>query len=120
MSDVGYASAAVSVPSFGDSFFIQSLSGLSAVLFAVSVPSFGDSFFISSSPQPVYHFLSNCFRPLIRGFFFYYRIACFVDGISKGGFRPLIRGFFFYNSDYIALQGSMTGFRPLIRGFFFY
>ena len=61
----------VSVPSFGDSFFIprrRSSLQLSAV--RVSVPSFGDSFFICSC---ITHWKKriSCFRPLIRGFFFY-------------------------------------------------
>ena len=86
----------VSVPSFGDSFFIprrRSSLQLSAV--RVSVPSFGDSFFMVCiertsrlimmrfpSPHSGILFLSNStakgyqegetrFRPLIRGFFFY-------------------------------------------------
>ena len=61
----------VSVPSFGDSFFIprrRSSLQLSAV--RVSVPSFGDSFFMKVDVR-IDEITDNGFRPLIRGFFFY-------------------------------------------------
>mgnify|MGYP003167086085 CR=1 FL=1 len=60
----------------------------------VSVPSFGDSFFIKKGSEFVITALDG-FRPLIRGFFFY-RKEKENDSIQKS-FRPLIRGFFFYN-----------------------
>ena len=63
----------------------------------VSVPSFGDSFFINSILQDVWVY-TPCFRPLIRGFFFYYRKMSEKELADYSGFRPLIRGFFFYKS----------------------
>ena len=84
----------VSVPSFGDSFFmvcIERTSRLimmrfpsphSGILFLfvaalaltldakVSVPSFGDSFFMKVDVR-IDEITDNGFRPLIRGFFFY-------------------------------------------------
>ena len=61
----------VSVPSFGDSFFIadggQAVRETDKV---VSVPSFGDSFFIKDNHDNIF-VACGCFRPLIRGFFFY-------------------------------------------------
>mgnify|MGYP003087035097 CR=1 FL=1 len=88
---------AVSVPSFGDSFFISLLptrryrladiefpSPHSGILFLwkslimhicisvkVSVPSFGDSFFIMFNRKLFDKAIDEGFRPLIRGFFFY-------------------------------------------------
>ena len=60
----------VSVPSFGDSFFIYRGWKFYPYRFRVSVPLFGDSFFIVSSVVlPATTFPR--FRPLIRGFFFY-------------------------------------------------
>ena len=62
----------------------------------VSVPSFGDSFFIATPEEAVETANSVRFHPLIRGFFFYPRWTrtTFTTGSSR--FRPLIRGFFFY------------------------
>ena len=60
----------VSVPSFGDSFFIiMNITSIIGKLIAVSVPSFGDSFFIEVIVDD--SSCGDCFRPLIRGFFFY-------------------------------------------------
>ena len=113
-------SSIVSVPSFGDSFFMLLITGRfkpainlfpsphSGILFllygqmggfvsdpeVVSVPSFGDSFFIGHYE---YHkrYRKTGFRPLIRGFFFYlFTFLCFL--YVRTCFRPLIRGFFFY------------------------
>ena len=59
-------------PHSGILFLSKAISGLiMASIFLVSVPSFGDSFFIAHRPmrQLLHHFR---FRPLIRGFFFYY------------------------------------------------
>ena len=72
----------VSVPSFGDSFFISSLSRRHESLEYVSVPSFGDSFFMRLSGVYVPFPLLIRFRPLIRGFFFY-------DGISQADYAEL-------------------------------
>ena len=84
----------VSVPSFGDSFFISAAANKTFYYDLVSVPSFGDSFFI---------------RALFEAF-----------GLGKSSFRPLIRGFFFYLFVRIIIIFSVLSFRPLIRGFFFY
>ena len=60
----------VSVPSFGDSFFMLLTERLLFVPhLVVSVPSFGDSFFIMDFLNLVLVYAG--FRPLIRGFFFY-------------------------------------------------
>ena len=90
----GKGTRRVSVPSFGDSFFMSlSLPLLmvrwllfpsphSGILFLfvaalaltldakVSVPSFGDSFFMKVDVR-IDEITDNGFRPLIRGFFFY-------------------------------------------------
>ena len=136
----------VSVPSFGDSFFIprrRSSLQLSAV--RVSVPSFGDSFFISNHQLYTGERYQKGFRPLIRGFFFYEFVFTALDGAVvivsvpsfgdsffmhgksykaqyfKKRFRPLIRGFFFYLPNWLSKHPEMwERFRPLIRGFFFY
>ena len=86
----------VSVPSFGDSFFIM-YRNYDKFPYDdhVSVPSFGDSFFIAERRHMNEEKTINCFRPLIRGFFFY-KVKNYIDYRSLGGFRPLIRGFFFY------------------------
>ena len=39
---------------------------------------------------------------------------------DKGCFRPLIRGFFFYDMRLYNNNSKLGSFRPLIRGFFFY
>ena len=118
-----------------------------AVLFAiiVSVPSFGDSFFMVII-RPAFSRDYSGFRPLIRGFFFYKLISRTIWTPCVRRFRPLIRGFFFYaeekerkrlisaaafpspHSGILFLLDFedtehgilVTGFRPLIRGFFFY
>ena len=60
----------VSVPSFGDSFFIPPVTIRSLFIRTiVSVPSFGDSFFIAAAKSIAEP--TAGFRPLIRGFFFY-------------------------------------------------
>ena len=61
----------------------------------VSVPSFGDSFFILSGKTAFRQNEIDGFRPLIRGFFFYKEIKELIKDVEDG-FRPLIRGFFFY------------------------
>ena len=139
------SAGAVSVPSFGDSFFIYSVTTSKYQnMFYVSVPSFGDSFFISVNILKCGK-IHYCFRPLIRGFFFYDEWREYTTKITDDSFRPLIRGFFFYYSDteknrfngvvvsvpsfgdsfFIMKISSIigklvAGFRPLIRGFFFY
>ena len=72
------AGCKVSVPSFGDSFFILPVLTLhGGDRRRVSVPSFGDSFFMKLYAVCLVVTLS-CFRPLIRGFFFYELHACRV------------------------------------------
>ena len=65
-------------------------------LIIVSVPSFGDSFFIQVELVPYSANSSASFRPLIRGFFFYNARVNYERDIYITRFRPLIRGFFFY------------------------
>ena len=111
----------------------------------VSVPSFGDSFFMWPQRRRSQLERSEGFRPLIRGFFFY--VSYSANSTAKGfqGFRPLIRGFFFYKkmlleTTHVSIHVSVPSFgdsffirmeeicnkdfsdsfRPLIRGFFFY
>ena len=62
----------------------------------VSVPSFGDSFFIDLENGVKAVALGDGFRPLIRGFFFYEFLMKDIEFWGHGSFRPLIRGFFFY------------------------
>ena len=60
------------------------------------------------------------FRPLIRGFFFYYSKHQ-AKGYTHSVSVPFIQGFFFYSgNDLNDLKEIETCFRPLIRGFFFY
>ena len=73
------------------------------VLHNVSVPSFGDSFFMvnKNADKPD----KDCFRPLIRGFFFY-TVVIRPTFSGKYCFRPLIRGFFFYNTAAFMFDGN--------------
>ena len=61
----------VSVPSFGDSFFMSAKHHGDGDN-RVSVPSFGDSFFIINNEDINGVVSPYGFRPLIRGFFFYW------------------------------------------------
>ena len=71
-SSLQLSAVRVSVPSFGDSFFISCCVFIHSMAFIlVSVPSFGDSFFIPIKSKKKYSFPDISFRPLIRGFFFY-------------------------------------------------
>ena len=139
----------VSVPSFGDSFFISEHMLLNVQSFnPVSVPSFGDSFFIFKLVKKGSEFVITArFRPLIRGFFFYsnYFIMLLLEIIMK--FPSPHSGilFLFFYEDAVngievvvfpsphsgilflllqsakrLLPGKVESFRPLIRGFFFY
>ena len=109
----------------------------------VSVPSFGDSFFMTINNEDIHGVVSR-FRPLIRGFFFYPN-ATALTPFSKSLFPsphsgilflcPVINNedlngtvfpsphsgilFLFFISSLVAALIS-SGFRPLIRGFFFY
>ena len=60
----------------------------------VSVPLFGDSFFMVCFFTNANN-CAHCLRPLIRGFFFYSN-DFYMMGEFEISFRPLIRGFFFY------------------------
>ena len=92
-----YTVNVVSVPSFGDSFFIKSYRGIEIPDKPdVSVPSFGDSFFMETVSSWKPSDKLSCFRPLIRGFFFYTAVAMTSHSWNMRSFRPLIRGFFFY------------------------
>ena len=86
----------------------------------VSVPSFGDSFFMYGFPCSAWTSIRFSFRPLIRGFFFYKREHLGDSNYVAFRFRPLIRGFFFYVEMQIGYDIIPVCFRPLIRGFFFY
>ena len=108
----------VSVPSFGDSFFMMFNGNGGNPSIAFPSPHSGILFLWKKSKS--YRIITGSFRPLIRGFFFYcwqgYRNRW--QGIT--GFRPLIRGFFFYYLNYLCIIKDIISFRPLIRGFFFY
>ena len=69
---------------------------IKAIAVVVSVPSFGDSFFIIKGNLIKVPYQGG-FRPLIRGFFFYKKIDAMISPLMAC-FRPLIRGFFFYQS----------------------
>ena len=113
---------------------------------AVSVPSFGDSFFIAVNNFTITSEDGHCFRPLIRGFFFYLPYAenskAEAHVVSVPSFGD---SFFIKGSEFVitALDGAVSvpsfgdsffmaavileesaeekeSFRPLIRGFFFY
>ena len=71
----------VSVPSFGDSFFILNRPTINNEDINVSVPSFGDSFFIALIKR--FRSFSSGFRPLIRGFFFYFNVTDSVTPFSS-------------------------------------
>ena len=110
----------------------------------VSAPSFGDSFFMIFKLRSNRYGVGSCFRPLIRGFFFYAKENNIKDPgtlqpfpsphsgilflcdrgrkfhLIRFRFRPLIRGFFFYPLAWEFMGAVTCGFRPLIRGFFFY
>ena len=85
----------VSVPSFGDSFFMKTLHREAIICFSVSVPSFGDSFFIKGVELGS-RLLTDGFPSPHSGILF---LSFTVDqniGHLSFRFRPLIRGFFFY------------------------
>ena len=110
----------VSVPSFGDSFFIDNrISGYNNT--GVSVPSFGDSFFISNWSKKTTISLLPRFRPLIRGFFFYpYQGGTKVVTLEKVSVPSFGDSFFITEKNRFNGVVGKPCFRPLIRGFFFY
>ncbi len=108
----------VSVPSFGDSFFISSCGDFGERYDVVSVPSFGDSFFIVTEGGS---FILTAFEfPSPHSGILFLYIADKIFNIIENGFRPLIRGFFFYPIAMRVHDKERHSFRPLIRGFFFY
>ena len=93
----------VSVPSFGDSFFIKDMLEDEAISLEKVFPSpYSGILFLSERKVILCYQNSNCFRPLIRGFFFYGYEMYELSG-NRYSFRPLIRGFFFYGGK-ISLQ----------------
>ena len=112
----------VSVPSFGDSFFIwiEAEHNLS-IYNTVSVPSFGDSFFMATHNPTLFNTLLLRFRPLIRGFFFYsIDKVCFTCSYRKVSVPSFGDSFFIERHLSIKRYFMKNSFRPLIRGFFFY
>ena len=111
---------AVSVPSFGDSFFIKTVFAEHARKdWLFPSPHSGILFLLLPENTPK-EIIEMSFRPLIRGFFFY-STRWKLPMKTLASFRPLIRGFFFYDHNTkLNLEESEEGFRPLIRGFFFY
>ena len=87
----------VSVPSFGDSFFILIEEIEIQIGYnIVSVPSFGDSFFISKTAGVLWKLNMREFPSPHSGILF---LSVTEGGsfiLTAFGFRPLIRGFFFY------------------------
>ena len=77
-------------------------------------------FFYSPQMNYIKRRSKKCFRPLIRGFFFYAFWCKAIRNMHGRGFRPLIRGFFFYEENRMFKVENIESFRPLIRGFFFY
>ena len=86
----------------------------------VSVPSFGDSFFISNHQLYTGERYQKGFRPLIRGFFFYEFVITALDGAVVIVSVPSFGDSFFMKVDVRIDEITDNGFRPLIRGFFFY
>ena len=94
----------VSVPSFGDSFFITvSPYGNGVKLEAVSVPSFGDSFFIIDSKSRITE-SHGLFPSPHSGILFLSAVILEESAEEKESFRPLIRGFFFYYIRHFTVQ----------------
>ena len=85
----------VSVPSFGDSFFIA-VCFFKRPQYKVSVPSFGDSFFIRKARLAMANY-NREFPSPHSGILFLWVAQYLCKGrYGAGSFRPLIRGFFFY------------------------
>ena len=97
-SPIAFFMRAVSVPSFGDSFFISDFGSCGTGESALWFPSpHSGILFLSVSEYRTSLNPSSCFRPLIRGFFFYKARVNYERDIYITRFRPLIRGFFFYS-----------------------
>ena len=85
----------------------------------VSVPSFGDSFFIAGNNPDLDNEYDEFPSPH-SGILFLLIVLQKAIRKARHSFRPLIRGFFFYVDGRQVNKGDYGGFRPLIRGFFFY
>ena len=135
----------VSVPSFGDSFFIVDIDKIESISEKELFPSphSGILFLCRStkckqrkrsgfpSPHSGILFLcrsTKCKQRKRSGFPSPHSGILFLCGgydqpqlgFEDTGFRPLIRGFFFYVKNSSLTDAYVGGFRPLIRGFFFY
>ena len=64
-------------------------------------------------------FAKDCFRPLIRGFFFY-ELKSRQQLIVNAFPSPHSGILFLFDKYSHVMAGSTVSFRPLIRGFFFY
>ena len=91
------SSIIVSVPSFGDSFFIDKVTIYPYYRGQVSVPSFGDSFFIAAVILEASAEEKERFPSPHSGILFLSVVDQFFITVDSAGFRPLIRGFFFYD-----------------------
>ena len=89
----------VSVPLFGDSFFMKLFRNkYRQDCHRVSVPLFGDSFFIKDE-RHICPLQLDCFRPLIRGFFFY-RFQLYMQGVYLRQFPSPYSGILFLSCRY--------------------
>ena len=79
------AGKAVSVPSFGDSFFIMKISSIIGKLIA-GFPSPHSGILFLWINMKISSVIGKCFRPLIRGFFFYPHYD--PDTANNGGGFP--------------------------------
>ena len=92
---MGNSKIQVSVPLFGDSFFMGRDENTKLTGHGVSVPSFGDSFFMDFI-ETTSAFGNTRFPSPHSGILFLSAWAGNYCESKGGGFRPLIRGFFFY------------------------
>ena len=135
----------VSVPSFGDSFFIRKEGNFMLPKFKLFPSPHSEILFLFIVSSHSRVFCRNGFRPLIRGFFFYILELVPYAENSKAVSVPSFGEFFFFSTSMeltrvlyrhvsvpsfgdsffmdhntkLNLEES-AGFRPLIRGFFFY
>ena len=133
----------VSVPLFGDSFFIildawlnEAGTGLfpspySGILFLYLEESeeekerkrfpspYSGILFLFGDYSPIAFFIRACFRPLIRGFFFY-KVGIYHGKIQTEFPSPYSGILFLLITLSHHTFSLTTSFRPLIRGFFFY
>ena len=110
----------VSVPSFGDSFFMFEIAPFTISYFFVSVPSFGDSFFILGMRTLLSRMSFGVSVPSF-GDSFFIRPAFSRDYSVTVEFPSPHSGILFlFNLCDNTEEGLLNSFRPLIRGFFFY